>query len=280
MRRSVAASASRGATVRDWRTGTARARPACLRCWQPTRPVVMTSADYAELLGLYLGDGHITDMPRTQRLRVFLDARYAGIVADARALLARCFQATASRDDRGRHMAVVSTLLTGTSRCLLPQHGPGKKHERRIVLESWQRAHVHAAPWAFLRGCIRSDGCAFLNRTGAYEYLSTSSGTARPESGMLFLEACELVGVQLPGQRRPCADLPSVERCASARARRREGVTHATMRFPAAVVELVDTRRSGRRERTLMGVRVPPAASDAHAIATLTGAPCRYRLGD
>src|SRR3954470_5968588 len=52
-------------TVRDWRTGTARARPACLRCWQPTRPVVMTSADYAELLGLYLGDGHITDMPRT-----------------------------------------------------------------------------------------------------------------------------------------------------------------------------------------------------------------------
>jgi len=25
---------------------------------------------------------------------------------------------------------------------------------------------------AFLRGCIRSDGCVFVNRTGRYEYLS------------------------------------------------------------------------------------------------------------
>ena len=27
-------------------------------------------------------------------------------------------------------------------------------------------------PWRFLRGCIHSDGCAFVNRTGRYEYLS------------------------------------------------------------------------------------------------------------
>src|SRR3954469_14436144 len=78
-------------TVRDWRTGTARARPACLRCWQPTRPVVMTSADYAELLGLYLGDGHISRTSRTYRVRIALDARYPGIVGDTRSLLARCF---------------------------------------------------------------------------------------------------------------------------------------------------------------------------------------------
>ena len=56
--------------------------------------------------------------------------------------------------------------------CLFPQHGDGKKHERRILLEPWQQALVDAAPWAFLRGCIRSDGCVFINRTGRYEYLS------------------------------------------------------------------------------------------------------------
>ena len=61
--------------------------------------------------------------------------------------------------------------------CLFPQHGPGKKHERRIVLEAWQQEIVEAAPWAFLRGCIRSDGCVFVNRTGRYEYLSYASAT-------------------------------------------------------------------------------------------------------
>ncbi|HWT24842.1 MAG TPA: hypothetical protein VN213_15170 [Solirubrobacteraceae bacterium] len=56
--------------------------------------------------------------------------------------------------------------------CLLPQHGEGKKHERRIFLENWQHDLVAEAPWAFLRGCIRSDGCVYVNRTGPSEYLS------------------------------------------------------------------------------------------------------------
>jgi hypothetical protein len=47
------------------------------------------AADYAELLGLYLGDGHITRMARTQRLRLMLDAKYPVIVEDAADLLHR-----------------------------------------------------------------------------------------------------------------------------------------------------------------------------------------------
>ena len=43
---------------------------------------------------------------------------------------------------------------------------------RGIVLEAWQQGWSTSAPWAFLRGCIRSDGCVFVNRTGRYEYLS------------------------------------------------------------------------------------------------------------
>ena len=182
-------------TVRDWRAGSARARPACPRCWQPTRPVVMSSADYAELLGLYLGDGHITEMPRTQRLRIFLDSRHARVVAEARGLLARSFpENRVGVTDRGGTMAVVWTHHRHLA-CLLPQHGPGKKHERAIVLESWQRSHVHAAPWAFLRGCIRSDGCTFLNRTGRYTYLSYEFRNRSPGIRDAFLEACALVAV-------------------------------------------------------------------------------------
>ncbi|MEV7994104.1 helix-turn-helix domain-containing protein [Streptomyces sp. NPDC086077] len=49
--------------------------------------------------------------------------------------------------------------------CLLPRHGPGKKHERRIALEPWQQGIVDIHPWEFVRGLIHSDGCRVTNWT-------------------------------------------------------------------------------------------------------------------
>ena len=43
--------------------------------------------------------------------------------------------------------------------CLLPQHGPGRKHTRPIVLEAWQEVLVKEATEEFIRGLIHSDGC-------------------------------------------------------------------------------------------------------------------------
>ncbi len=43
--------------------------------------------------------------------------------------------------------------------CLLPQHGPGKKHLRPIRLEPWQELLVNQAMEEFIRGLIDSDGC-------------------------------------------------------------------------------------------------------------------------
>lgn len=48
--------------------------------------------------------------------------------------------------------------------CLLPQHGPGKKHERPIILADWQRVIVTEHPGDFLRGLFHSDGCRCANR--------------------------------------------------------------------------------------------------------------------
>jgi len=183
-------------TVRDWRTGTARARPACLRCWQPTRPVVMTPADYAELLGLYLGDGHISRTSRTYRLRIAPDARYPGIVDDTRSLLSRGFPGNRAGGliaDAGS--TAVLWIYHRHLPCLFPQHGPGKKHERRIALEPWQRVQVSAAPWAFIRGCIRSDGCAYVNRTGRYEYLSYGFHNHSTDILDLFESVCHELGL-------------------------------------------------------------------------------------
>lgn len=49
--------------------------------------------------------------------------------------------------------------------CVFPQHGPGKKHERPIVLEDWQEAIVEQCPREFIRGLIHSDGCRVTNWT-------------------------------------------------------------------------------------------------------------------
>jgi transposase-like protein len=47
--------------------------------------------------------------------------------------------------------------------CLFPQHGAGRKHERSIVLEPWQREIVQRHPGDFLRGLFHSDGSRTAN---------------------------------------------------------------------------------------------------------------------
>jgi hypothetical protein len=50
-------------------------------------------------------------------------------------------------------------------------------------------------PWAFLRGCIRSDGCVFVNRTGRYAYLSYEFSNRSGQIRELFMDACDMAGV-------------------------------------------------------------------------------------
>jgi hypothetical protein len=190
------------ATIRDWRQPTYVRKAVterCPRCWRESRPMRFTDADYSELLAMYLGDGSIAIHPRTQRLRIVLDRRYPGIVCDTEALLGRCFPennvATVSAPGCV-HVSVYSAHLS----CLFPQHGPGKKHDRSIILEPWQLAIVEAEPWPFIRGCIRTDGCAFINRTDVhreepYEYLSYGFCNMSADIVRLLIDACDRVDV-------------------------------------------------------------------------------------
>lgn len=184
-------------TVRDWRRPAAE-RTRCPRCWRAVhRPVLFADGDYAELLGMYLGDGCLSQTSRAMRLRLSLDARYPGIVEDSRRLLARCFPYNPvgiSTADGGS--TVIVSVYSNHLTCLFPQHAPGKKHERPIVLEPWQRACVEGFPWRFLRGCIRSDGCAFINRTGKYSYLTYDFCNLSSDIRGLFTHCCDLVGVE------------------------------------------------------------------------------------
>lgn len=79
---------------------------------------------------------------------------------------------------------------------LFPQHGPGRKHERRIVLDPWQEDIVTHHTREFIRGLIHSDGCRVLNRVNGkddprYFFTQVSDDIRR-----LFCTACRQLGVR------------------------------------------------------------------------------------
>jgi hypothetical protein len=187
-------------TVRDWRKPRYVAKrgtdSACPRCGRTSRPIVISQYDYAELLGVYLGDGHIARLARTQRLRICLNSRYEHLVQEVEGLLQRCFPANPTRRVLLHDGAeVVLDVYSSHLLCLFPQAGPGKKHERPIRLEAWQADLVAQEPWAFLRGCVYSDGCTFINRTGRYEYLSYDFANYSADILDLFEGTCRELGL-------------------------------------------------------------------------------------
>jgi hypothetical protein len=108
---------------------------------------------------MYLGDGCISRHPRSWRLRIVLDTKYPAIINRCRSAIDMLMV--------GQHAAVLQlpkncvevSLYSKHWPCLLPQHGPGMKHTRRIALEPWQQTLVDQATEEFVLGLIHSDGC-------------------------------------------------------------------------------------------------------------------------
>ncbi|MGG2465424.1 helix-turn-helix domain-containing protein [Streptomyces sp. RGM 3693] len=136
--------------------------PRCPRCDGRE----LDRASYAYLLALYLGDGHIIQYAahRVPSLMIACDDNWPGLMDDCEAAMRAVFpdNSVCRVSRQGCHdVKVYSKHL----RCLFPQHGPGKKHERPIALEEWQQRIVDAHPWEFIRGLVHSDGCRITNWT-------------------------------------------------------------------------------------------------------------------
>jgi hypothetical protein len=84
--------------------------------------------------------------------------------------------------------------------CFFAQHGSGRKHDRPIALDPWQKAHVDAAPGSFLRGLIHSDGWRGTNRVvskgKAYEYPRYQFSNRSDDIRRLFTDACDALGIE------------------------------------------------------------------------------------
>ncbi|WP_327366790.1 transcriptional regulator [Streptomyces sp. NBC_01217] len=195
------------AAIRSWQTrieplGRNRAA-ACPRCdGLPSDPE--DPAAYAYLLGLYLGDGCITYARRgVYFLRIACADAWPGLIdACAEAMqLARPGNKVFRVQRQGCQNV---TCYSKHWPCFFPQHGPGKKHDRRIALEPWQQKIVDAHPWEFIRGLIHSDGCRIINWTTKlvggerkrYEYPRYFFTNKSDDIRKLFSDTLTAVGVQ------------------------------------------------------------------------------------
>ena len=117
------------------------------------------------MLGQYLGDGHLVTSARVPVLRISTCTGYPEIHEKLVAAIAAtgvCRPGLVRLAGTTRAVNVQSYWMHWP--CVLPQHGPGRKHERAIVLTRWQQDLVDADPWPLIRGLIHSDGCRAINR--------------------------------------------------------------------------------------------------------------------
>lgn len=118
-------------------------------------------SDYLYLLGLYLGDGCISSAARTTSMRIACADAWPGLIQECkRALIAVSGRKVYLVKAQG---CVSVTVLWKHWPCLFPQAGPGRKHERKILLADWQRELVAANPRPLIRGLLHSDGCRAMN---------------------------------------------------------------------------------------------------------------------
>jgi hypothetical protein len=156
--------------VQKWRTGIRRGpgterKPGCPRCdGQP-----LDEPAYSYLLGLYLGDGYISvggDRAKAVwKLSILCDDAWPGLFQEC----ARAIQAVRPGNKVLRVQRQGCTEVRSCSRhwpCLFPQHGPGKKHMRKIELAAWQQVIIERHPGEFARGFSTRTGIEGLTGSG------------------------------------------------------------------------------------------------------------------
>lgn len=193
-------------TIRDWvndrlprsyrgRTGQ---DAGCGRCGGNEHRFGRLGADYVHLLGLYLGDGSIAEhRRRVYRLRITLDVCYPDIVRECE----EAMQGVVPDNRVGRQLRKCNCYevhaYSKAWPCLFPQHGPGKKHLRRIFLADWQRQLAERWPDQLLKGLIQSDGCrSYSTGAGGWTQPRYAFSNVSTDITSIFCSACDCLGLR------------------------------------------------------------------------------------
>jgi hypothetical protein len=152
---------------------------------------------YSYLLGLYLGDGTISRQTKgVLRLRIFMDSRYPEIIGACVRAMSEVMPANVVRVDKKPYNCVEIGCSSKLWPQLFPQHGPGRKHTRKIELAPWQERAVARYPWQFIRGLIHSDGCRVINRVNGGEYPRYFFSQVSDDIRDMFCDACDFIGIE------------------------------------------------------------------------------------
>ena len=149
-------------TLREWRDRGPQPKQrdhGCHICLGSVPP----TEDYLYLLGLYLGDGCISEAARTTAMRIACADAWPDLADEC----AGALEVISGRKSyRVAHQGCHEILaLWQHWTCLFPQHGRGRKHEREIRLVDWQQELVATDPRPLVRGLIHSDGYRGTNWT-------------------------------------------------------------------------------------------------------------------
>ena len=154
---------------------------------------------YAYLFGLYLGDGCLSPAPRDVfKLRIALDSKYPRIIASCVATIRRLMPN--NRTHVWKHPVDNKVEVSAHSKWwpeVFPQHGPGRKHERAILIDPWQLRLLDAEEplKQLLRGLIHSDGCRVLNKVNGGVYPRYHFSNRSDEIRAIFTGACDELGI-------------------------------------------------------------------------------------
>jgi len=156
---------------------------------------------YAYLLGSYLGDGCLfRQTSGSWCLRIISDTAHPGLLDEFAAAMEAVSGGTAWRRKRPNMNAVEISLTWWHWTSVLPQHGPGRKHKRKIELEDWQWDIVRDHTGKFLRGLIHTDGWRGWNKVKSkgkwYAYPRYQFSNRSDDIRKLFCDACDLLGVE------------------------------------------------------------------------------------
>jgi hypothetical protein len=151
----------------------------------------------------------VTATSRTRRsfqLVITLDALYPEVIRECRGAIVLTLPSASPRVHA--HAVHRSVRVASGSKhwpALFPQMGPGRKHERPIVLAPWQRRIVEDHSWPFVRGLIHSDGCRTVNRfktllpsgrLAEYAYPRYFFSNLSADIRGLFCESCDQLGLR------------------------------------------------------------------------------------
>ena len=130
-----------------------------------------------------------------REFRTWLDQNLPGIVDDVTSVMA----AVHPGGRVGHVKAPGVTVVKGCWKhwpCLFPQHGPGRKHERRIELVPWQQELVDLDPRPLVRGLLHSDGCRVLNWVNGTPYPRYHFSNVSADIRGIFGRACDQLGIE------------------------------------------------------------------------------------